>query len=44
MQIALKSVPCFIDTDIENLGTEIMRLQFAGISEFPIENGTVSEV
>ena len=37
MQIALKSLPCFIDADIEKLATETMRLQLAGIYSFDFQ-------
>ncbi len=34
MQIALKSLPCFTEADIDKLATETMRLQLAGINSF----------
>ncbi len=34
MQIALKSLPSFIDANIDKLATETMRLQIAGIDSF----------
>ena len=37
MQIALKSLPCFIEADIDKLATETMRLQLAGIDSFAVK-------
>ena len=39
MQIALKSLPCFIEADIDKLAKETMRLQLAGIDSFAVEKG-----